>query len=198
MARNKNNNCGIATYALYPIVAMTTTIAPVSTRVVVTTPLVITTASKSVLTRMTTTTSKASTTSTKPVTPKVNTAAATATPTTTTTTTTTTTASTTITTTTVAITTTVGRDWSSNSCYFSNNTIFTFGIQLTTSQCAAVCINSITCTHYTVDSYNNYCWLQKGFVTPQNAIRTTNYYYVCGIISQNTKIQSQRLGLQLG
>ena len=83
-------------------------------------------------------------------------------------------------------------DWYSSACYFNTNTTFPFGLQLTTAQCVTVCIESSSCTHYTVDTSNKYCWLHYGNVRPQDALKTTNYNYGCGIIALNRKINNNQ------
>jgi hypothetical protein len=94
-------------------------------------------------------------------------------------------------TTVIQTTTPFSVDWYSSACYFNSNTIFTFGLKLTTAQCVAVCLNSITCTHYTVDIFNNFCWLHFGNVTPQDALTTANFNYGCGILGSNSKIKNK-------
>jgi hypothetical protein len=182
MARNRNNHCGIASYAQYPIVATTTPSPASSTRNTTKT-----TINATIATTVTATSTKVLTSTLGSTTRAVSNVATTRVTALSSVTIRSTTRPRTRVTTVIQTTTPFSADWYSSACYFNSNTIFTFGLKLATPQCVTVCLNSKTCTHYTVDTFNNFCWLHFGNVTPRDALYTTNFNYGCGIVGSNSK-----------
>ena len=75
--------------------------------------------------------------------------------------------------------------WWSHGCDFQNHNLYSYALILSLSDCLDTCIETYFCTHYTFDSYTGKCWLKGGNVKITDSIQFLSKNLVCGIVKSS-------------
>lgn len=73
-----------------------------------------------------------------------------------------------------------GNNWAM-ACDFRGNDLGS--AQVSGERCTETCRNTPGCTHFTWTNYNGgTCWMKRGSVSKDQAVATTDYNMVCGVL----------------